>query len=632
MTEDYHSEAGPTPDQDAQLLQQLDRIPTEPGVYLFKDNQGKIIYIGKARHLKKRVRSYFQAGRPHDRKTRMLVSKVDALDTIITHTEKEALILESNLIKRHRPRYNVVLKDDKRYPSLRLDLTQDFPNLNIVRKIKDDGALYFGPFASSAAVRQTLKFIFKTFKLRKCRNQTFHHRTRPCLNYQMGLCLGPCSEEVDPAVYQAVVDEVVAFLRGRTPALIGNIKAQMKAAADSQEFERAAALRDKMFALEKTLERQVSVTSDFKDRDVVAMVGKDDITAVVLLRVRGGFLLGSRQFDFESAVGTDERKMSAFLRQFYSDQQEIPPQILVNHLPDDMEMIASGLSGQRGSKVSIGIPRRGDKSSLLQLAVQNAQKVLDDCSDRRGVNLDLLERLKKRLGMRHLPTRIECFDNSNLSGTLPVAAMVVFEQGAPCPSGYRRYRLATGVKGDDYAYMDEVLRRRLGKGPESLPLPDLLLVDGGKGQLNVALSVLEALGLHDQLAVAGIAKKNEASGETEDKVYLPGRANPLRFGKDSDLLLFIQRVRDEAHRSAVTFQRRSRGKQSLKSALDSLSGIGPKRKASLLRHFESMDKIRAATVEELKSIPGISASIAESLHAAFSRISPGADRVTINRR
>jgi excinuclease ABC subunit C len=619
MDSEHPNGIGPTPDQRARLSGQLDRIPTEPGVYLFKDRHGKIIYVGKARHLKKRVRSYFQAGRPHDPKTRVLVSKVAAVDTIITRTEQEALILESNLIKRHRPRYNVVLKDDKRYPSLRLDLTQDFPRLNIVRKIKNDGALYFGPFASSAAVRQTLKFIYKTFKLRRCRNQTFHQRTRPCLNYQMGLCLGPCSMDVDPAVYQAVVDEVVAFLRGRTPALIRQIKAQMKTAADNQEFEKAAALRDKMFALEKTLEKQVSVISDFEDRDVVAMVGEDDVTAVALLRIRGGFLLGSREFDFDSAVGSDERKMSLFLRQFYRDRQEIPPQVLVNHPPDDLEIIASGLSRQRGSKVSIHMPLRGEKSTLLQMAVQNARKVLRECSDHRHGNLDLLRRLQKRLGMRQLPHRIECFDNSNLAGTDPVSAMVVFEQGAPSPSGYRHYKLKTGFAGDDYAYMHEVLHRRLGKGEASAPLPDLLLVDGGKGQLNVALGVLEALGLRDRFAVAGIAKKIEALGEKADKIFLPGRANPLQFGKDADLLLFLQRVRDEAHRSAIGYQRRTRGKRSLTSSLDGLTGIGPKRKASLLRHFGSLDKISRATVEELSKVPGISTAIARTIHEALSR-------------
>jgi len=618
MIEDKQNEATLQSSAASQLNLQLENIPTAPGVYLFKDRQAKILYVGKARSLKKRVRSYFQAGRPHDPKTRVLLTKVVSMETIITHTEQEALILESNLIKRHRPRYNVVLKDDKRYPSLRLDLSQSFPNLNIVRKIKNDGAQYFGPYASSAAVKQTLKFIYKTFKLRKCRNQTFNHRTRPCLNYQMGLCLGPCSLDVDPKAYQAVVDEVIDFLRGRAPSLIGKIKTQMKAAADNQEFEKAARLRDKMFALKKTVEKQVSVTSDFKDRDVVAMVIEEDVTAVVLLRVRGGFLLGSRQFDFESAIGSVDQQMSGFLRQFYLEHQEIPPQILVNSLPDDLPIIETSLSARRGFKVSIARPQRGEKFSLLQMAVQNARKALEERRNRQTANTELLSRLQKRLGMTKLPLRIECFDNSNLFGTQPVAAMIVFQQGVPMASAYRHYKLKFSGKPDDYAYMYEVLHRRLGKGEASGPLPDLLLVDGGKGQLNVASGVLEALGLRSRLALAGIAKKNEALGEMTDKVYLPGRVNPVQFGKDSDVLLFLQRVRDEAHRSAIGYQRRRRGKKSLKSRLDDLEGIGPKRKASLLKHFGSIENICAATAEELKMAPGISNAVAQSIRTAFS--------------
>ncbi len=619
MIETNQNEEGLQSSEKSQVTLQLENIPTAPGVYLFKDRQAKILYVGKARNLKKRVRSYFQAGRPHDPKTRVLLTKVVSMETIITHTEQEALILESNLIKRHRPRYNVVLKDDKRYPSLRLDLSQPFPNLNIVRKIKNDGAQYFGPYASSAAVKQTLKFIYKTFKLRKCRNQTFNHRTRPCLNYQMGLCLGPCSQDVDPKVYQAVVDEVIDFLRGRAPSLIGRIKMQMKAAADNQEFEKAAGLRDKMFALKKTVEKQVSVTSDFKDRDVVAMIIEEDVTAVVLLRVRGGFLLGSRQFDFESAIGSSDQQMSGFLRQFYLEHHEVPPQILVNCLPDDLAINETRLSAQRGAKVSITRPQRGEKFSLLQMAVQNARKVLIERANRLSANSELLSRLQKRLGMRNLPVRIECFDNSNLAGTQPVAAMIVFERGVPLASAYRHYKLSFNGKPDDYAYMYEVLHRRLAKGESSGPLPDLLLVDGGKGQLNVASGVLEALGLKSRLALAGIAKKNEAIGEMTDKIYLPGRVNPVQFGKDSDLLLFLQRVRDEAHRSAIGYQRRRRGKNSLKSRLDDLDGIGPKRKTLLLKHFGSIEKIRTATVEELKMVPGISNAVAHSIRAALSK-------------
>ena len=599
------------------LAAQLEHLPAAPGVYLFRDRQGKILYVGKARELTKRVRSYFQAGRPHDPKTRVLVSKVFSLETIVTHTEKEALILESNLIKRHRPRYNVVLKDDKRYPSLRLDLSQKVPNLNIVRKIKDDGALYFGPYASSSAVRQTLKFIFKTFKLRKCRNQTFNHRTRPCLNYQMGLCLGPCSQDVDPKIYQAVVDEVIAFLRGRTPSLIRQIKAQMQAAADQEEFEKAAMLRDKMFALEKTVEKQVSVVSDFKDRDVIALAMENDYTAIILLRVRGGFLLGSRVFDFESVVGSAEQQLSAFLRQLYTMQQEVPGQILVSCMPDDHEMIEKALAQQRGKKVEITRPQRGEKFSLLQIAVQNAEKALKEKADRQATNADLLLRLQKRLSLVEIPYRIECFDNSNLVGTEPVAAMVVFWHAKPLTDAYRRYRIQLKGKPDDYAYMYEVLHRRFSKTEESLPLPELLLVDGGRGQLNVALGVLDELGLKNRFGVAGIAKKNEAIGEMTDKIYLPGRSNPVQFGKDGDLLLFLQRVRDEAHRSAIGYQRKRRNMQFLQSSLDDLAGVGPKRKAMLLERFGSIENIRAATLDELCLLPGISKTMARSIQQAL---------------
>lgn len=599
------------------LVQQLENIPSTPGVYLFKDGLGKILYVGKARHLRKRVRSYFHAGRPHDPKTRVLLDKVESVETIITHTEKEAFILESNLIKRHRPRYNVVLKDDKRYPALRLDLHHPYPNLNIVRKIKRDGARYFGPYASSAAVRHTLKFIYKTFKLRKCRNQTFHHRTRPCLNYQMGLCLGPCSLDVDPKIYQAIVDEVIAFLQGRTPSLINKIKAQMVSAADCEAFEKAAALRDKVFALEKTIEKQVSVISDFKDRDVVALVMDQGVTAIVVLQIRGGFLLGSRHYDFESALGAPEQQISAFLRQLYSVDQEIPPQILVNYTPDDSQMIAIALSEQRRQKVTVVRPRRGEKFSLVQMAVQNAEKALQDKIEALSVNSDLLRRLQKRLAMPGLPNRIECFDNSNFSGTHPVAAMVVFEQGVPLPSGYRRYKLKFNGKPDDYAYMYEVLHRRYEKMKKENVLPDLLLVDGGKGQLNVALAVLRNLGLQNRFSVAGIAKRNENIGEKTDKIYLPLRANPVQFGKDTDLLLFLQKIRDEAHRSAITFQRKRRSKTTLKSFLDDLKGVGPKRKALLLKQFGSVEKIKSATTEDLIKLPGISISLAQNILSAI---------------
>lgn len=606
-------------DELRRLAHQVRGLSTAPGVYIFKDCRRKILYIGKAKNLKKRIQSYFQAGRPHDTKTSVLLTKVVSLDTIITHTEKEALILESNLIKQHRPRYNIHLKDDKRYPFLRLNVTQVYPNLNIVRKVKEDGARYFGPYASSSAVRQTLKFIHKTFKLRKCRTKTFMNRSRPCLNYQMGLCLGPCCLDVDPKDYAEIVSEVTAFLRGRTPSLIRKIKRQMKAAAEKQAYEKAALYRDKLFALEKTLEKQVTVSNDFKDRDAIGMISEDHFSVFSMLRVRGGFLLGGRQFVFDTTMGTANDQMRLFLRQLYSGPQEIPSQVLVNHMPEDAQFIESYLSKRRGSKVYLLKPQRGEKARLMKMAEENAQRGLQEQYNRIATQRDLMDRLKRRLMLDRLPQRIECFDNSNLAGTLPVAAMVVFENGHPEPDSYRHYKIRYSGKPDDYAYMAEVLSRRFQKSTENVRLPDLLLVDGGKGQLNVALKVLEEFGMSGQFGVAGIAKKDEAKGDLDDKIYLPQRSNPVTFGKDSGLLLFLQRVRDEAHRFAIGYQRQRRAKSSVQSVLDEIGGIGPKRKRLLLRHFGSIGAIKKASAEELGQLPGISIRLAESLLAQLNK-------------
>ncbi|MGD8833591.1 MAG: excinuclease ABC subunit UvrC [Desulfobacteraceae bacterium] len=603
-----------------QFVQQSRSLSCAPGVYLFKDRQGKILYVGKAKNLNKRVRSYFQPGRPHDAKTTVMVSKIDSLETVITHTEQEALILESNLIKQHRPRYNIQLKDDKRYPFLRLNLTQSYPNLNIVRKIKDDGARYFGPYASSASVRQTLKFIHKTFRLRKCRAKTFASRTRPCLNYQMGLCLGPCCKDVDPKQYAEIVDEVTSFLRGRTPVLVRKIEREMISAADQQDYEKAAMLRDKMVALKKTVEKQVCVTTDLKDRDVISLVADDHICVFAMLSVRGGYLLGGRQFVFDAAAGHVNDRMSLFLRQLYSGKQEIPAQVLVDHLPDDYTLIESYLSDNRGLKVKLIKPQRGEKARLIEMARQNAKRGLNEQIAYLATHRDLLGRIKNRLTMDELPKRIECFDNSNLAGTLPVSAMVVFEHGEPKQQFYRHYKITQSGKSDDYGHMAEVLSRRFKDCQKRSPLPDLLLVDGGKGQLNVALAVLHGLGLAGQFAVAGIAKKDETRGDETDKIYIPQRANPVNLSKDPDVLLFLQRIRDEAHRFAITYQRRRREKSSVQSVLDQVDGVGPKRKRSLLQHFGSIKKIKSATVEELCQSPGISQSLAQTIVAQLEKV------------
>ena len=595
------------------LSDQLANVSTGPGVYIMKDTQRRIIYVGKARNLKKRLQSYFQKGRPHDPKTMMLLSKIVSFEVIITHTEKEALILESNLIKRHRPRYNVVLKDDKRYPALRLDLSEPYPDLVIVRKIQNDGALYFGPYASAGAVRQTLKFIQKTFKLRKCRNKTFSNRTRPCINYQMGLCLGPCCTDVDPGVYGEIVKEVIAFLRGRTPALIRKINREMLAAAHLQDFEKAAELRDKLFALQKTLERQVSVSTDFKDRDVIGMSGQNGLLVTTLLRVRGGFLLGSRHFFFTGTVGSFPEQMAVFLHQYYAYQQNIPAEIITSHAPEDQGLIEEHLSDKRGRKVHILVPTRGEKSLLVRMAIQNARSELQE-RIRQGQGQTLqLERLQKKLHLKLMPRRIECFDNSNLSGTEPVSGMVVFQDGQAQTKEYRRYKLKPLEKPDDYAYMAEVLQRRLGKGEASRPFPDLLMVDGGRGQLGIAMEVLAQLQLTNSFDVLGIAKHDKQRGESQDKIYLPGRANAVQFGRDSDLLVFLQRIRDEAHRWAIRFQRQIRQKKAMRSVLEDIPGVGPKRRAILLKHFGGIDNIRRASAEQLQVLPGITEQLARQI-------------------
>jgi excinuclease ABC subunit C len=599
------------------LNDQLSGTPNDPGVYLMKDAEGKVIYIGKAKNLKKRLSSYFKQSGQIDLKTRVLVKKVSSFDTIITRTEKEALILESNLIKKYRPRYNVILKDDKRYPSLRLDIKSQYPSLNLVRKIEKNGAQYFGPFSSSQAVRQTLKIIHKTFKLRKCKTKNFKKRLRPCLNYQIGACLAPCCLDVDLKTYHEIVKEVVLFLKGRTPELIKKIKKQMISAAKDQDYERAAVLRDKIFALEKILEKQVAVTTDFKDRDVIAIADSPEISLIALLFVRGGYLLGKARFSFTKTISTKAEMVSAFIRQYYEKTHFIPQEILVPIPLEDACVLEDWLTAINEKKARILYPRRGEKAQLIKIAIHNAQNSLKDLTASTDAAIDISVRLQKRLRMDKMPERIECFDNSNISGTEPVAGMVVFENGKPNQSLYRKYKIKTVNKQNDYAYMAEILTRRYGKGEKSKPYPDLLVVDGGKGHLNIAVSIIKKNKLEKNFEMIAIAKKDVTRGETNDKVYQPGRANPVNFGREGDLLLFLQKIRDEAHRFAISFHRKRRDKKSIHSVLDTVPGIGKKRKETLLKHFGSIDRISKATLEELVSLPGIDRQIAEALKKIY---------------
>ena len=594
-------------------MQRVANMPSQPGVYLMKAADGQIIYVGKASNLRKRLSAYFGSAANLDPKTEALIKQIADVETVITKTEKEALILESNLIKRHRPRYNVILKDDKRYPSLRLNIGTSYPYLSIARKIKKDQNRYFGPFSSAQAVRQTLKFIDKTFKLRKCSDKTFKQSKRPCLHHQMGRCLAPCCLEIEPADYQQLVKEVVLFLKGRTPDLIQKIKTAMAAAADRHEYEKAAILRDRYRALERTLEKQVVVLTDFKDRDVIALAQSGEASLITLLSVRGGFLQGSRTFTFEQVLSLDEELLVTFIRQYYETAPFIPAEILVDRPLDDQHLLQEWLTGLKTRAVKIISPQRGEKLRLLKLSRRNAALSLEAHLTATRMQMDVLQRVKRRIKLKRLPLRIECFDNSSLLGTEPVASQVVFENGRKQKDQYRRYRIKTVAQQDDYAYLAEVLHRRFGKGTAGEPLPDLLMVDGGKGQLNIALAVLNELGLFGAFDVIGIAKPDTTRGERDDKIYKPGQANPVLWGRDLDGLLLLQRIRDEAHRCAVTFQRQRRHKRSLRSALDTIPGVGPKRKAALFKSFKTLRKIRTASVADLIRVPGINRRVAEAV-------------------
>jgi excinuclease ABC subunit C len=599
----------------------LARVSSGPGVYMMKSAAGEVIYAGKAGNLKKRLASYFNKPWQLEAKTRILVDRIASFETIVTGSEKEALLLESNLIKTHKPKYNVILKDDKRYPCLRLSIGEPYPNLVIARKIQDDDDMYFGPFASAKAVRQTLNIIQKTFKLRKCKKREPPQRSRPCLNFQMSACLAPCCLEVEKKRYDDIVKEVILFLKGRTPDLIKKIQKEMLIAADLQDFERAAVLRDKMFALQRTLERQVAMSTDLKDRDVLAIARTPEHSIITQFSIRGGYLLGSRHFDFSETLSSDSEMIEAFMRQYYPNIPDIPREILVPMPLEDADLIAEWLNNIRHKKVRILSPRRGEKARLVRMAFQNADLHLKDLIASRSSDAELLDKLKKHLKMNTFPLRIECFDNANLSGTDPVAGMVVFEHGKPKKQAYRKYRIKTVDEQDDYAYMSEALTRRYGKGEKSKPYPDLLVVDGGKGQLNIAVSVTNELRTDNRFDgkfdIIGIAKKDETKGETRDKIYRPGQMNPINFDRAEELLFFLQRVRDEAHRYAATFHRKRRKIRSIRSELDEIPGVGAKRKRALLTHFGSIEKIRAASLEELSALPGMNRRVAEAVRNAL---------------
>jgi excinuclease ABC subunit C len=605
----------------ANLKNKLDTLPSSPGVYLMKDVKGSILYVGKGKDLRKRVLSYFREKEHLYPKTRVLVSKVSELEFILTASEKEALILESNLIKKHRPRYNVVLRDDKRYLVLRLDPGEDYPNLSLVRKIRKDGALYFGPYASAHAVRQTLKVLHGMFPLRQCSGRKFKTRQRPCLNQQMGRCLGLCAGTVTPEEYAPVVEEAVLFLRGRTQDLQSRLRQEMERAAAELEFEKAAMYRDRLTAVEKTLERQLVVSSHFRDQDVVATHEDDGDFALAVLFIRGGRMVGSRGFVFKDQQSSAAEVVGAFIKQYYGQGRAIPDEILIQETLPEQELLADWLTDLKEKRVRVRVAKRGTGRQLLVMAAHNAANHLLTEKERATDPIPALENLRERLALKSFPHRLECIDISNFRGQFAVGSLVVFKDGKPDKSGYRRYRIRDVKQIDDTAMMAEVINRRFTHQRDSKTLPDLLVVDGGKGQLNQALAVLEKLDLLERVPVVALAKKlrerPEVGPAKNDRLYLPGRKNPLLLKNIPPVHFLLGRLRDEAHRFAVSYYQSRHRQTTLHSRLDEIPGIGPKRRRDLIRRFGSVRRLADASVDDISQVRGISKKLAECICAAL---------------
>ena len=590
-----------------------DSLPAAPGVYLFKDEGGKILYVGKAKSLRKRVQSYFTRGDQTSAKVQGMLARAVGLETIVTATEKEALILEGNLIKKHRPRYNVLLRDDKNYLALRIDTREEYPRLGLVRQIKKDGALYFGPFASAHAVRETLKVVNRVFRLRQCSGSTFRKRQRPCLNFQMGRCLGLCARTVSPEEYGRVVEEAVLFLKGRTRDLQERLRGGMERAAAALEFERAAMYRDRLAAVETTLERQRIVSSHFRDQDVIGIHWDGEGLALGVLFIRGGRLVGSRVFEIETQ-GEESEAVRAFVQQYYSAGAPIPEEVLLGAALEEEGLLAEWLSDLKGQRVAIRVPQRGDGRHLVAMAAHNAATYLfgrrAQAADAEGA----LNRLQELLRLPAAPRRLECVDISNIQGRFAVGSLVAFHGGQPEKSGYRRYRVRALEEPNDPAMMAEVLRRRFTDPKDARVLPDLLMVDGGKGQLNQTLAVLKELDLEGRLPAVALAKES-AGGEagSSEKLYLPGRKNPVFLVREPALAALLDRLRDEAHRFAITYYQKRHRQHALQSRLDGVSGVGPARRRALIRHFGSIQELTAASPEEISRVPGISLKLAERI-------------------
>ena len=581
-----------------ELSETLSNIPVLPGVYLMKGAGGTILYVGKAKNLKARVTSYFHSAHS-DRGPRiqLLVARIRDIETLITDSEKEALILENTLIKKHRPRFNVDLRDDKNYLYLKFNLSETFPRLTLVRKVARDKSLYFGPYTSAKGVRETRRLLHRYFPLRRCRGD--RDRGRPCLYHQIGTC--SCGDITDPVEYSRVVRDVKLFLEGRDRSLVDDLKGRMLTASEELEFEQAARLRDQLQYIEGVLEKQKIIFLDFVDRDIVGWFreGTGPVTVMVLF-VRSGRLIGRQGFYLRRTDLTDEETLGSFLVQFYSEEKLVPKELLLPFRTNDESLLEQVLGERRGGKVGILVPMRGKKKALVHMAGANARTYHDEKQKQRQTVEEMFLEAQRRLKLKNTPRLVECFDISNLQGRQAVGSKVLFREGVADKKGYRKYRVRSVDGMDDYGMMYEVLRRRFERGLEEEDLPDLLVVDGGKGQLNVALRLFKDLGI-DRVDAVGMAKIHAQKGadQSYERFFLPLRKDPVRLPDHSELLLMFQRLRDEAHRFAISYHRSLKRKKAVRSALEDVPGIGVKTARKLLSQFGSVEALGLASLDEL---------------------------------
>ena len=601
---------------DSKIKKIIENIPKLPGIYIMKDSRSEILYIGKAKILRNRVRSYFQSSRTLHPRTRMFLDKVRDIKFLTTQTEAEALILESNFIKKHQPRYNVLLKDDKHYPYLRLTTQEKFPRLEVVRRVRKDGASYFGPYTMVKEVRETIRLIYKIFPLRQSKDKLDGQPVRrPCLNHQMGRCLAPCAGLVSPNEYKEVVEGVELFLKGKNTTLLKNLKAGMESASQEMRYEEAALFRDKVQAVQTVLDKQKIISTSLQDQDVIAYCSEKEQAMAQVLIIRSGKMLSEKLFKLKSQNEMEEDEtLSSFLKQYYAEELVLPAEILLPHPVEDSGLISDWLSEKKGTRVKLEVPMIGKKRDLVEMAEENARFAMRMENDKGDVGTRSLEELQMALGLKHFPEVIEGFDLSNISGTNAVGSMVVFENALAEKSKYRRYKIAT-VKGiDDYAMLREVMIRRYSRLlDEGKPLPNLVLIDGGKGHLNSGREVFEALGLLDRVDLACIAKGKFRNNLKTDEVYLLTKKEPVLFKENSPSRFLMQRIRDEAHRFAISYHRRLRSKEALTSPLEDVPGIGKKRRLVLLKQFGSLENIRNASIEALTALPGITPALAKKL-------------------